>query len=109
MNLTPETLRLPTRYRRDVRPYSYDILRTVAMVLAHCGIVGDGFVTEGYEGLPADRERAANCDVGYYVRGSGDGPVRLVRAIGIDRASANIAAVVELARMVDPLFVYEAP
>ena len=109
MALTPENLRLPTRYKRDARPYSTDLLRAVGEVLAHIGIVGDAYATEGYEGVPADRERAANCDVGYYVRGSGGGPVRLVRTVGVDRAAANIAAVQELARMVDPLFVYEAP
>jgi hypothetical protein len=110
VKLTPEELRLPTRYNRDERPYTTTLLRVAGEVLKHRGIVDDACATEGYEGLPFDRVRDANCDVGYYVRGgNGGGPVSIVRTVGVDRAAANIAAVVAMARMLDPEFAYEAP
>lgn len=107
MNLTAAELRLPRLYAEDDYPSTVTLLHAAKAVRAHLGIADQvgpcGSVMESYAGKPFDVVRDAETEVGHYLEGK---YVVLVKASGKTRAESNRAAMLALARMIDPSFEY---
>lgn len=107
MNLTAAELRLPRLYAENDYPSTVTLLRVAKAVREHLGIVDqvgpNSAVTESYAGKPFDAVRDAKTEVGHYLDGK---YVTLVKTSGKTREESNRAAVVALARMIDPSFEY---
>ncbi len=107
MRLTAAELRLPRLGAENDYPSTVTLMRVASAVREHLGIedrAGPNVaVTENYAGKPLDAVRDAETEVGHYVDGK---HLALVKTSGKTREESNRAAVVALARMIDPSFEY---